>query len=119
MGDLSSRNKRFLIGCMGTRFAVTLLAWKVPTLLPVLAIFAAGVSIGMMTIFLTGSRKIGIETEGEKIWWNSIRPVHSILWGAFAWYAWCRNPHAWKWLLLDTLFGLAAFSTQRAGILFQ
>ena len=30
-------------------------------------------------IYLTGSMKTGAESFGEKIWWNNLRPIHSIL----------------------------------------
>ena len=57
-------------------------------LLGYLAIIPA---IGFSYIFLTGSRKTGIEVFGSKIWWNKLRPLHAILYGLFAYNAINKN----------------------------
>lgn len=116
--DYVRRNKMFIFGCIGTRLTLAMIAWKIPKFLPLLAIFAAGVSIGMALIFLTNSRKTGVEVEGHKIWWNSLRPVHSALWAIFAVKAWQSDPSAWKFLFADTILGLLAFVAQRSGLAF-
>jgi hypothetical protein len=40
---------------------------------------------------------------------NDIRPVHSILWGFFAYLAIHQNESAWIVLLVDLLFGLTMY----------
>jgi hypothetical protein len=69
------------------------------------------ISFGFMFIFLTGSRKTGKEVMGEKIWWNDLRPIHSILYGLFAYFAITKNNNAWIVLLVDVLIGLFSFLT--------
>ena len=114
MTDLMWRNLMFLIGCMGTRFGLALLAYKInPTYLPYMGIVALGVAIGFALIYIKGWRKTGGEVRGSKIWWNALRPVHASLWFAFAIMAFAQNKHAWVPLLLDALLGLVAFTVNR------
>ena len=66
-------------------------------------------AIGMMYIYLTDSRTHGIEA-GEKIWWNHLRPIHSVLYFTFAILAICKKTDiAWKPLLVDDLIAIIAF----------
>ena len=100
----------FLIGCMGTRIALTLLAkYASPTLLQVMGGVALLPAIGFAAIFALDLRKTGPEVFGDRIWWNSLRPLHAILWGGFAILALLRMPDAWILLALDTAIGFAAF----------
>ena len=100
----------FLIGCMGARLGWTYAAYRFPALLPWLGLFALGVSIGFTVIYVKGWRKTGIETGGEAIWWNDLRPVHAFMYGLFAVLAFRGvKEHAWKVLLLDTIIGFLAF----------
>lgn len=100
----------FLIGCIGARIAITLLAkYGSRIVLTLLACFALIVSIGFMTIYLTGSRKTGPETFGDKIWWNDIRPVHACLYFLFAILAFQQKKYAWVILAIDVVIGLLAF----------
>ena len=66
-------------------------------------------AIGFMYIYLTGSRETGAEVFGEKIWWNDLRPIHSILYFLFAYNAIMGNKLSWIYLLVDVLFGLVSF----------
>jgi hypothetical protein len=66
-------------------------------------------AIGFIYIYLTGTRKTGAETFGEKIWWNDLRPVHSILYFLFAYNAISGNKQSWIYLLVDVLLGLISF----------
>lgn len=114
------RTALFLIGCVGSRLALVYLAgstWLPPTGLKVMAVLAALVSLGFMTIFLFGLRKTGIETGGQPIWWNGLRPFHAATYATFAILAWNGHVrHAQAVLLLDVAVGLAAFLMQRAGV---
>ena len=66
-------------------------------------------AIGFIYIYLTGSRKTGGETFGEKIWWNDLRPIHSLVYFLFAYNAIIGNKNAWLYLLFDVVFGLTSF----------
>jgi hypothetical protein len=79
--------------------------------LPVLGYIAILPVIGFIYIFITGSRKTGIEVGGEKIWWNSLRPVHAFMYSLFAYNAISRNRDAWHYLAADVIIGLGAFLT--------
>ena len=64
--------------------------------------------IGFLYLFMTGVRnKTG--AFGEKIWWNSFRPVHALLYGAFAYFAIQGNRKAWIFLFIDALVGVGGF----------
>jgi hypothetical protein len=100
----------FLIGCIGSRVLFVILAKKINiAYLPILGYIALLPAIGFLYIFITGSRQTGLEDGGDKIWWNSLRPIHSLLYFIFAYYAITKNSHAWKILALDVSFGLLAF----------
>ena len=103
----------FLIGCMGSRLALVWVAKTRPELLKYMGIVAIGIAIGFMYIWANGLRKTGAETFGEKIWWNDLRPVHSILWATFAWMALHGNENAWKVLLADVTLGFGAWVNHR------
>lgn len=100
----------FLLGCMGTRFSYTFLAKTQPQYLTPMGYLALVPAIGFMVIYLTGMRQTGPEVFGGKLWWNSLRPIHSLLWATFAFLAIRGNKHAWLVLLVDTLLGLLFWS---------
>jgi hypothetical protein len=66
-------------------------------------------SVGFMYFYLSGTRTTGPEVFGDKIWWNNLRPIHSVLWLAFAISAIRGYSWSWKILLVDVLFGLFFF----------
>ena len=100
----------FLIGCIGVRSLLVVIAkYSNTTYLKYLGYLALVPAVGFIYIYLTGSRKTGGETFGEKIWWNNLRPVHSILYLLFAYNAIIGNKQAWIYLLADVLFGLLSF----------
>jgi hypothetical protein len=103
----------FLIGCIGSRLLFTFIAKNMNvTYLPYLGYIALLPAIGMLYIYISGSRDYGVEA-GGKIWWNSIRPIHSLLYFLFAYNAINKNKDvAWKILLLDVIIGLGAFINQ-------
>ena len=101
----------FLIGCIGVRSLFVVIAKYInTTYLKYLGYLALLPAIGFIYIYLTGSRKIGGETFGEKIWWNNLRPVHAILYLLFAYNAIRGNKQAWIYLFVDVLIGLISFS---------
>ena len=110
MNHLQQRMLMFLIGCIGTRSLFVIIAKYVNTqYLKYMGYLALLPAIGFIYIYLTGSRKTGAETFGEKIWWNNLRPIHSMLYFLFAYNAINGNKQAWIYLLVDVLFGLISF----------
>lgn len=95
---------------MGARFALTYLAYILPvSYLPLMGFGALAIAAGFALIYINGWRKRGVETGGELIWWNHLRPVHAVLWFSFALLAILKMRTAWIILLLDTLLGLTVF----------
>jgi hypothetical protein len=98
-----------MIGCIGARLFLVILAKN--ALLPWLKIMgylALLPSLGFMYLFLSGSRK-GTGAFGEKIWWESLRPFHSLLYFLFALFAIKGRREAWVFLFLDVVIGSAGF----------
>lgn len=110
MLSLKERITLFLIVCIGSRLLFTLISKNINVeYLPYLGYIGLFPAIGMLYIYITGSRNYGVEA-GGKIWWNSIRPIHSMLYFLFAYNAINKNKDiAWKFLLLDVIIGLGAF----------
>ena len=112
MNNIQKRFLLFLIGCIGTRFVFVLLAKNIGLqlqYLPYLGYLALLPAIGFMYIYFTGSRQTGMEVFGEKIWWNDLRPLHSLLYFLFAYNAIIGNKQAWIYLFVDVLIGLISF----------
>jgi hypothetical protein len=112
MDDIKKRFLLFLIGCMGTRSILAIVAKMTPVAyLPILGYIALIPAIGFIYLFLSGARTTGAETFGAKIWWNNLRPVHALLYILFAYAAINKNPNAWFVLAVDVLLGLFSFLT--------
>lgn len=102
----------FLFGCIGSRLALTALSAHVSgKVLSILGWIALVPVIGWIYIIFVGKRDTGAEVFGDKIWWKNLRPIHAALWLAFAVMAIQQTSNAWIVLLIDTLFGLTAFTT--------
>ena len=102
----------FLIGCIGVRTLIAFIARAVPlSILPYMGFAALFPIIGWIYIYLTNSRQTGPEVFGDKIWWNSLRIPHAILYSLFAIFAFQKNPNAWYFLLVDVILGFVAFIT--------
>ena len=112
MNNIQKRFLLFLIGCIGTRLFFVYLAKTISNkYLNLLGYLALIHAIGFMYIYLTDSRKTGAEVFGDKIWWNNLRPVHSLLYGLFAFNAINQNENSWIFLLIDVIIGLVSFLT--------
>jgi len=107
MNHLQQRFLLFLIGCVGIRSLFVIIAKYINT--KYLGYLALVPAIGFIYIYLTGTRKTGAEVFGEKIWWNNLRPIHSILYFLFAYNAIIGNKQSWIYLLVDVLIGLISF----------
>ena len=110
MNHLQQRFLLFLFGCIGIRSLFVIIARYINTkYLKYLGYLALLPAIGFIYIYLTGTRKTGAEVFGEKIWWNNLRPIHSILYFLFAYNAIIGNKQSWRYLLVDVLIGLISF----------
>jgi len=110
MNTMQKRFLLFLIGCIGVRTLFVLIAKNASAhYLSMLGYLAILPTIGFIYIYLTGSRQIGAEVFGEKIWWNNLRPIHATLYFLFAYNAINGNRMAYQYLLIDVVFGLVAF----------
>ncbi len=110
MNTIQKRFLLFLIGCIGTRSLLVILAKNASkTYLRYMGYASILPAIGFMYIFLTGSRKTGAEVYNDKIWWDHLRPLHSLLYFFFAYNAIRGNNRAWVYLLADVIIGLVSF----------
>ena len=110
MNQIQKRFLLFLIGCIGMRTLFVFIAKNTSvSYLPYLGYLALLPAVGFIYIYLTGSRKTGQEVFGEKIWWNDLRPLHSLLYFLFAYNAIQRNKNSWVYLLIDVIIGIFSF----------
>lgn len=110
LNTIQKRFLLFLIGCIGVRTMFVYVAKMAqPKILQLLGLIALLPAFGFFYIFLSGSRKTGGEVFGNKIWWNSLRPIHGLLYALFAYFAITKNKNAWQFLAVDVIIGLIAF----------
>lgn len=110
MSSSINRVLLFLIGCIGTRTALAVLAKNAtPEWLQIMGTVALVPAIGFFVIYMFGLRETGPEVFGEKIWWNDIRPIHGTLYLLFAIFAIQKKEFAWMFLAADVSFGLVAY----------
>lgn len=84
--DLSQNKLYFLIGCIGARLLLTYTSKEINiNYLPFIGYICGIISICFALIFIFNLRKSG--PENRNIWWDNLRPIHSILYGLFAYYA--------------------------------
>jgi hypothetical protein len=103
----------FLLGCIGTRLSLSMLA-KYITIdyLPFLTIITIPIAISFMYLYIFGNDRADRQLEwlgDKKIWWDDLRPVHSILFMLFSIMAINKSSYSWIVLLLDTVVGLVAW----------
>ena len=103
MNKIQKRFFLFLCFCIPSRILLVYIAKVMPLVyLPILGYITLIIATSFTYIFLSGSRKRGLETIGEKIWWNDLRPLHSFLYYWFSWTILFGNKkEAWKILLGD------------------
>ena len=111
MNDIQKRFVMFLLLCIPTRLYFVHYAKQTNiNTLKTLGYIALFPAIGFLYIYLTKSRLTGAETQGAKIWWNELRPIHSLLYFSFAYMAINGDKvNAYKSLLIDVLIGLISF----------
>jgi len=110
MNTIQKRFLAFLLLCIPVRIGFVVIAKKVDKkYLPYLGYLAILPAIGFAYIYIFGKRKTGAETFGQKIWWNNLRPLHSILYFIFVYLALKKSNNAYIPLLLDVIIGLISF----------
>jgi len=110
MNTIQKRFLLFLFGCIGTRSLLLYIAKNLSKqYLFYLGWLTLILAVGFMYIYLTGTRQTGAEVFGDKIWWNDLRPLHSLLYFVFSYNAIMGNMNAWIYLLVDVIIGLLSF----------
>ena len=106
--------KRFLLflgACIPSRLLFAYIA-KTGSLFvkKISALIAFIIASGFLFIYISGTRKSGLETGGQPIWWNQLRPLHALLYYMFALMVFFINANdAWTIIVIDTLIGLLSF----------
>jgi hypothetical protein len=110
MSNIQKRFLLFLFGCIPSRLALVYIAKNIPMdYLPILGFITLIMAVGFTYLFLSGARKSGPETFGDKIWWNNLRPIHALFYFIFSYYAINKIRSGWIYLLYDVIFGLISF----------
>ena len=110
MNTIQKRFLAFLFLCIPVRIAFVFIAKTInKKYLPYLGFLSILPAIGFAYIFIFGKRKTGRETFGQKIWWNNLRPIHSILYFMFAYLALIKSKNDYLPLLVDVIIGLVSF----------
>ena len=105
----------FMIFCIPIRSALVLASRK-PEYAKYMAYLLLIPAVTTMYIWLYDLRKTGAEVFGDKIWWNSLRPIHSLLYFAFCFSILMNKNNisfAWKFLALDISIGTLGFIYKR------
>jgi hypothetical protein len=113
MNNLHKRYLLFLLGCIPMRITLVYLAKTLSSkYLKIMGYIALLPAIGFLYIYITNGRKTGGEVFGGKIWWNNLRPVHSLLYFIFSFMAINEEPNSYIPLLIDVTIGFLAFLNQ-------
>lgn len=109
MNIVQKRFMGFFI-CIITRLGLVYLAKYIDKKkLKWLGLIALLPALGFLTIYFGGYRKTRGATFGQKIWWNNLRPVHSLLYFTFAYLAINKHNLAYLPLLIDVMIGALSF----------
>ena len=104
----------FFTGCIPMRSALAYLSYIILNdknfymYKSYLFLFTLMIGISFMTIYMMDWRKTGIETMGGKIWWNSLRPIHSIIYILFSICLLYDVKNSYLLLVFDVLLGIYA-----------
>lgn len=99
----------FLCGCLVVRASLAYAAYRYPIVLPWLGAAALVVGVSFFVLWAFGLRQTGFEVNNERVWWDSVRPMHGALYLAFAVLAFQRHPLAYVPLAIDVVLGLMLF----------
>lgn len=110
MNIIQKRFILFLLLCIPIRFLFVYISKNInKKYLPYMGYLALLPAIGFAYIYIFNKRKTGIETGGEKIWWNNLRPTHSFLYFYFAYLAINQKNNAFIPLFVDVIIGFISF----------
>lgn len=108
--NIQNRFILFIFGCIPARlFLVFIARYGDKQLRNILSIVTFLIATGFLVVYFGGFRKRGIETGGDIIWWNDLRPLHSLLYYSYSISNYYNYKDAWKLLLLDAFIGLSSF----------
>ena len=106
----------FLKLCIGTRALFAYIAKIIPNEhLHYIGYLALVPAIYLSYAYLTDHDVLEIGKFGGVIWWNDLRPIHSMLYFTIAYLAITGNTNTWKVVVFDTFLGLLAFSIHHSG----
>lgn len=112
----SNRFILFLLGCVGLRIGMGIFIksrFCSGIACYILSIAIALIGCGFMVIYFGGLRKTGVETGGNRIWWNHLRPFHGLLYLVVAWLLFNglreNKKMAGNLIIVDAVIGLIAW----------
>ena len=112
VSPIQKRFLLFLLLCIPARLVITAVAKYMPLkYLPILGAIFIIIGVSFLYLNLFNKRLTGLETGGDVIWWNDLRPVHGFLAILFGILAMSKVRDAWVVLLIDTIFGFVSFIT--------
>lgn len=112
VSPIQKRFLLFLLLCIPARLVITAVAKYMPLkYLPILGAIFIIIGVAFLYLNLFNKRLTGLETGGDVIWWNDLRPVHGFLAILFGILAISKVRDAWIVLLIDTIFGFVSFIT--------
>ena len=118
---MNNKHKRillFLFLCIGARALITYIVAKHEKIYRLaLTIFLLIPAVGFGYIYANDLRKTGAEVFGDKIWWNYMRPFHSLMYFLSAYLVNLGHGNAFYPLVLDTIAGLRAFIQYHTSLL--
>ena len=112
MNNIQKRFLLFFLACIPARLYLVHLAKTLSSqYVYYMGLLALLPAIGFLYIYMTGSRTTGAEVFGDRIWWNSLRPVHAFLYLYFAYKAINHHSDAYLPLSVDVEVAVIAFLT--------
>jgi hypothetical protein len=103
----------FLIGCIGTRVGLGLFIrsnYCLGYICLILSVILTIMGLGFLIIFFGGFRKTGLETGGNKIWWNALRPFHGLMYLLAGFYLFNKQKiYSSNIILLDVFIGFVSW----------
>jgi hypothetical protein len=113
MNSVDKSKRLFFLCCIPARLLLVYIAYVLlknsnKTFLYAFVAITLAIGISFWTIYLKGWRKTGIETFGQKIWWNALRPVHGSIYLLFSLAALLGYRDAWVLLFADVCLGVVA-----------
>ena len=99
----------YLIFCIGTRLFITYkIKYHNPKYKQYYSIFLLLISLGFIMQYTLKFRKKALL--GNEIWWDSIRPIHALLYFIGTILVYTENKNAYIPILIDTIIGLFFFT---------